>query len=456
MIRPRITDFFGVSASQESLDFAIPYFDEDLPFCVDPFLLWRSPSQLDTGLHSSLVDAVNFVCSLGQGRKIEEGVSLLIRASECREVGLGFSRTRRGVRISEKTAREILAVFQSIPQIRRNGFAHVEELQLYIGAIGKDRITDFACSFLKSFLIDYTISQCEKHGIPLSDTVIADVFDTRKRKFCDSEKVKLPINPDSGAPLMFVPKRWLRKSPWINSDDYIRGYFLEEVLKRNEVMPEKGEILLFNRKNFDIVSGYVEVKERSQNDCRNDPLFTQLPVISAKRKLNEAIGLPTGKGDKADKRYEELQVQLLSTLLYPHLDFADTQCRTDSGALIRDLIFYNNQSVDFLKQLFVEYESRQIVVEMKNVREVLPEHINQLHRYLGGDFGRFGIILTRSNVSRRVERNLIDLWSGKRVCIICLTDEDMALMVNVFESRQRSPIEVVNRKFIEFKRLCPS
>ena len=68
--------------------------------------------------------------------------------------------------------------------------------------------------------------------------------------------------------------------------------------------------------------GYIEAKERSFVDCHNDPLFMQLPLTSAKRKMREISKLPTGKTDNADKKYEEYVVQLLASLLYPHLDFA--------------------------------------------------------------------------------------------------------------------------------------
>ncbi len=53
-------------------------------------------------------------------------------------------------------------------------------------------------------------------------------------------------------------------------------------------------------------------------------------------------------------------------------------------------------------------------------------------------------------------RNTVDLWSGQRRCIITLTDEDISLMVNVFESRQRPPIDVLKKKYVEFRRACPA
>ena len=43
--------------------------------------------------------------------------------------------------------------------------------------------------------------------------------------------------------------------------------------------------LNFNRSHFDVVEAYIEEKERTFADCHNDPLFSQIPIVSAKRKL---------------------------------------------------------------------------------------------------------------------------------------------------------------------------
>jgi len=161
--------------------------------------------------------------------------------------------------------------------------------------------------------------------------------------------------------------------------------------------------------------------------------------------------LPTGKTDNADKKYEDYVCQLLASLLYPHLDFADEQARTVSGVQIRDLIFYNSCSFDFLKNIYDDYSSRQIVFELKNVMEIDREHITQLNRYLANEFGRFG----RNPISKAMFKNTIDLWSGQRRSIIALIDTDLELMVNVYESKQRLPIEVIKRAYIQFTRACP-
>lgn len=120
------------------------------------------------------------------------------------------------------------------------------------------------------------------------------------------------------------------------------------------------------------------------------------------------------------------------------------------------MVFYNNRDVDFLDEIFADYGNRQLVFEMKNVAKIERDHINQLNRYLQGAFGSFGIFLTRNSLPKVMFQNTIDLWSAQRKCIIAITDEDLKLMVNLYESKQRAPIEVLKKKYIEFRRACPS
>jgi hypothetical protein len=355
--------------------------------------------------------------------------------------------------VSPETARDILALFSMVPQIAQNGLGHLEELQLLVDRVSRDRISDFACNFLKSWLIDYTTDQCQKLGIPTFPVVIEELFDLRSQRLT-KETARLPVNPETASPVVLVPKRWLRHIPWISYDSYFASSVAK--LDANGVSKDRGEILNFNRHNYGVVCEYVSLREREQADCHRDPLFSPIPVTSARKKLSLIKKLPTGKADNADKKYEDACVSLLASLLYPDLDFADEQVRTDSGAQIRDLIFYNTEATPLLKDLRETYGSRQLVFELKNVASLERDHVNQINRYLAEHFGRFGVLVTRHEAPRSIQQNLIDLWAGQRKAIIVLTDADLETMVTVFESKQRSPMDVLNRAYVEFIRSCPS
>jgi hypothetical protein len=456
LIRPRLTDHYGIYKSQSELDFAIQFLDEDIPLYVDPFLLWKSPSLQDQALHTAITNSFNYLNFLVKKSREPEAIEILTQISECKEVGLGTSKTRRGVRIGKDQAHSILELFHKIPEYSQFGFTHFEIIQLYVSGISKDRVSDIACNYIKSFLIDFTIEQCEAHKIPMEGVIVESIYNYKTNSLDANQKLYLPVNPISKDPIIFTPKRWLRFTPWLNYEDYFKNYCpRDEIFNPNE--PEdRVKVLTFNRDNYGAVEEYIKVKSKTSEDCKNDPLFTQIPVLSAKRKLNEILKLPSGKDDGADKLYEDLATELLASLLYPHLDFAQTQSRTESGRHIRDLIFYNNRDVDFLDEIFTDYDNRQLVIELKNVKKIERDHINQLNRYLQNGIGRFGIFLTRNPLDKAMFSNTIDLWSSQRKCIISITDEDLKLMVEVFESKQRAPIEVLKKKYIEFRRSCPS
>src|SRR5271169_3170057 len=166
LVRPRLTEFYGLDVAQVDVDFAIPFLNEDLPLYVDPFLLWKSPSLQDQALHGAMITAFNHLGWLARQGKSDAAAATLVRLSECDEVGLGGSGRRVGKRFSQSVAFEILSLLDLIQRYSRHGFNHFEEIQLFIDGVSKDRITDIACNFLKSFLIDFTIEQCDKIGVP--------------------------------------------------------------------------------------------------------------------------------------------------------------------------------------------------------------------------------------------------------------------------------------------------
>jgi hypothetical protein len=454
LIRPRFTEYSGVFVPQAQLDFAIPFLDEDIPLYVDPFLMWRSPGLQDKGLHQVILGGFNNLGALSRAGKQDQAVRQLIAASECHEVGLGTSASKKGTRIGQAKAEEVLSLFNRIPYYRDHGFRHFEEIQLFVDGIGRDRISDIACNFIKSFLIDYTAQECRALGIERKEVVVPSVYNPSSLSFEDVQ-AEVPVHPSTGLPVLLVPKRWLRHVPWINYDSYFRDFCPQDDIAHEGEELTRVRVQTYNRDNYGVVDAFVQARERSFKDCENDPLFSQIPVLSARRKLAAIKKLPTGKEGGADIAYEKHIGQLLPSLLYPQLDFAQEQARTDSGVSIRDLIFYNSRSHPFLQELMVDYGSRQITFEMKNVLAIERGHVDQLNRYLKDNLGNFGIFVTRNPLKKAQFSSTIDLWSGQRKAIVALSDADIEQMVEVFDSKQRSPLDVVVKKYVEFRRACP-
>lgn len=102
-----------------------------------------------------------------------------------------------------------------------------------------------------------------------------------------------------------------------------------------------------------------------------------------------------------------------------------------------------------------DYASRQVTFEMKNVAEIGRIHFDQINRYLTDDLGKFGVFVTRNPLKRAETARAVNLWAGQRKAVITLTDADLEQMVEVFDSKQRDPIDILNKKYVEFRRECP-
>lgn len=125
IVRPRLNDFYNLPFTQAQVDFAIPFLDEDIPLYLDPFLLWKSPSQQDNSLHTVIINSFNYLGNIFLNDE-EKAIQILKKISECDEVGLGNSKTKHGKRIGDKMATTILSAYKNIPQINKQGFTHLK------------------------------------------------------------------------------------------------------------------------------------------------------------------------------------------------------------------------------------------------------------------------------------------------------------------------------------------
>jgi hypothetical protein len=456
LVNPRLSDVFGMIIHQDEVDFVVPHLNEDLPLSLDPFLLWKSNRADYRELHSSLLGFVDQVRVKALDGHIVSADLLLSEISEPSELGLGYSEgTKRGSAIGPSLRSAIIENFRNIPQLEDSGLDHIEILSLIIPNIAEDRLSDITASVLKRWLANFTRQQCANFNIPTrryrlngwdSDNLDWRAFDEQ-----------LPFNPADDSPVLFAPLDLLRRLPWINYPDYYKSTYARLVLspsKRNRAVAKKN-VLAHNRANYSLVRRYVEHRENQSDACHPDPLFTPLRLETLKHKAAQIRGLPTGRGDGADKKFEALAFDLLSSLLYPMLDLAGSQERTISGAHIRDIIFYNDGKLQFLRDLRDIYNARQLVFELKNVATLETEHVNQIYRYLDDeDMGRFGVLFARRPPPRNVLQNIIDLHSSKRAAIICFDDSDVELMIQLLDSN-RLPIEALKKKYVQFTRRLP-
>lgn len=456
-VNPRLIDHFDVAFTQDDVPFAIPHLREDIPLALDPFLLWSSDDPQYRQLHERLLAFFRQIAELIEGGREADAARTLLTCSEPRELGLGYSQgTKRGSALGPELVSRVVHVVRATPQLLEGQLDHIEELQLFVPGVAEDRISDLTGSILRDFFAEYTAAQAQEWKLPTRRFPVGMVWDAVGAKWKAGRTVDLPYNPIDSTPLLLAPLNLLRHLPWINYEDFYRSYFSRYVLPadRSVAKVPKPDVLAYNRANYEVVQRYVDEKERTAAQCRPTPLFEPLRLATLKTKFKRLRATPTGAGGN-DKAYEDATYELLSSMLYPELELAASQVRTISGVHIRDVLFYNDGKTQFLRDLRERFGARQLVFELKNVAALETEHVNQLYRYLGGEFGHVGVLVTRNPTPRNVQKNIVDLHSAKRCAVICFDDRDLELMINMLDAKRR-PIEVLKKKYIEFSRLLPS
>lgn len=457
MANPRLIDVFGLTFSQDDVGFAIPKLDEDIPLYVDPFLLWNSAEPEYRQLHDLLLRFFGLVRQQILDGHIEKAATLLSGVSEPRELGLGYaSGSKQGNNIGPQLIAGIMQAFASIPQLAAGEMRHLEELQLVVPNLAEDRISDTSVSILQRFFLNYTARQVRDHAIPSREFRLRNCFDFDAGIWRPSDVTPLPYDPRTGQPILLAPLDLLRHLPWINYESYYASAYSKRVLvpAQQQARIAKAAVLAYNARHYAEVERYVVEREHLGHECKPDPLFSPVSRHTLKDKFIKIRALPTGTAGGADRLYEDLLGVLLPSLFYPTLELAESRVRTISGAHIRDLIFYNDGKTQLWRDIRQQYDARQPVFELKNVQSLDPDHVDQLLRYLGDEFGRFGVLVSRNPAPASVLRNTVDLHSAKRIIVLCLDDRDLELMLALAESN-RDPTEAIKKKYIDFTRMLP-
>jgi hypothetical protein len=446
---------FGIDLNQRHVDFVIPRLDQDLPLCIDPFLLYKSRREDLQTAHKTLLSLFQEAFAAFRSGKMDL-VSSLIDFPEVPEIRFGYaSKSISGRGIGQILSKLVIETLGNSPLLIERGIRHVEELQLFSVGIAEDRVSDMAANIIKYFLAQYTTNQCKLWGVPTTNGVpLHHIWDAQERRWVD-QYVDIPVD-QSGRGILFVPRWIVRRLPWINYDDFLRTdltAFLRGRLvgnRKKQVLP-KSQAVEITRANLLLIDSYVSRKEREAPHAQPDPPpLLALSQDDCSGLLNSLSSLPVGHGSAY--AYQRLLLQLFNCLLEPELVDGEEQVRTSSGVEIRDLVYSNNSDLPFFNYLLNTYGNLLLVFECKNVEALDGDDINQLANYLGDPMGRFGILVTRKAPSDRILAKARATYNKQhpRKGIVILHDEDLGIMVGMKKAGSRHPAAHLQRKYREF------
>jgi hypothetical protein len=448
-----LNDAFGLGLSQRSVDFVIPRLDADSPLCIDPFLMFKSPRADLRAAHQDLLNVFGEVFAAFAAGDRARAVEL-VDFPEVNEVRLGYATSGNpGRGIGRSLSKLVVETLEASPALLDRGLRHVEELQLFAVGIAEDRISDLAANVLKDFLLKYTQEQAQLWGIPTSDGVpLEHIWDTATRTWTD-RYVCMPVDPQTNAGILLVPRWIVRRLPWINYDDYETStlrLFLgdRKRLKAGVAKPRGVEI---TRSNVHLVERYIDRKEKERAQARPIARLERISPDEASTSDSGATAslleeLPPGPAQAG--AFQRVVLETLNTALEPELVDGMEQVRTDSGVEIRDLIFTNNSDLPFLRYLMHNHGCHTIIFECKNKTELQIDDVNQLANYLGDALGYCGFLVGRGPASQAILRKCRATYNKGQPhrVVLPLCDQDLVAMVRAKDAGL-SASDVLRRRY---------
>jgi len=142
-------------------------------------------------------------------------------------------------------------------------------------------------------------------------------------------------------------------------------------------------------------------------------------------------------GSDGSKQFEEWALRTAKVLFAGKI--SNFQLKPNSGATQqRDVVGTNLAADGFWRRIRDDYRTRQVIFEIKNYEELTPDDFRQLVSYLSGEYGEFGIIVSRGrteNPSEPEKAWIRTMWSEQRKIVMIVPAESLARCV----SKLRSP-----------------
>lgn len=294
------SEYFEITSNpNDDSDFFDGTINFDLPFFIDPFLLFCSSDPEYKKMHDELIIryllhiARKTLWSIWKAEKNE-----YFHFKEVNEVHLWYSLEGNSWKwLWDKFAEILIANIRKI--ILSNGNNHLEKLCIITEWVGRDRISDFSANLLKIFLVEYTANIAKK--IPDRNKVkrvrIQKLyFDYDADLWCHGE-YELPIY--NWKHIILVPKNILTTADtYLNKKDFfdkVIDYDLYNNISNDEVRFKFNSVLTKEMSKDDkikaikalilespeLVEEYIKYKEKNLDSFIKESEIALLNVTKA-------------------------------------------------------------------------------------------------------------------------------------------------------------------------------
>lgn len=366
------SEYYILNKNQYELDFVdVPVNNGDIPLFIDPYAISKREDRWSVDSHNAIVDFFQGVIDKikeGEPNKAKYMLSGLREPNQTR-FGLSIGKKPRGRGIGGNQAESLYSALVDSTAVKTGFIKDLEECELLIEGISRDKISDITTNIVRHKLIEYTQTQCEIWDIPVGSVPSGMIWDHVNEKW-SSHYVNLP--KCHGKSVILVPKAVARFDLEFNHQEYYQHFVLnflqEEHLSANsslvrtlkdgtkkppfktvlkELHPLTKQFLYeFSKKNPDVLERYKKSKNYQLQDITVEDLLLFI-FEESDNEIAEDFSLLAQKldeipaGDSSATDFHNHIVGVLTAIFYPSLINPRKEREIHKGRKRIDIVFQN-------------------------------------------------------------------------------------------------------------------
>ena len=448
----KFSKYFNLNKDQTELDFVDISLEKDIPLFIDPYVLSKRSDIFSVECHSHVVDFFESVMKAITNNEHSKAKSLLNNLHEPNETRLGLSSKKpKGRGMAGEQSGDLYKRLSESRAAKTGFLKDLEDCQLIIPGINRDKISDVTTNIIKQQLAVYTKAQCDFYDIPTSRVALSPLWNQHEGNW---EKGYFDLPVHNGKKILLVPKAIVRYTLAYDYQDYYNHFvlnFLQEdeihagsslvkTLKNGNKKVTKKDLkkkypltkeflYTFSRDNPSVLESYKNTKGITIAPLSSEEIEERNPESARLHDLEHYKTLLSGisaGNDNASKYHNEIK-GILTAIFYPSLIYPNKEERMHEGRKRIDIVFSNADGKGFFFRLSNQIPCPFVIFECKNYKADLenPE-LDQISGRFSPSRGQFGIIVCRNIEDKELfYKRCKDTAQDQRGYVIALDDNDI-------------------------------
>src|SRR3989338_7180015 len=465
-----VSEYYKLTKNQYELDFVdVPINNGDIPLFIDPYAISKRDDRWSVDCHNAIVDFFQGVIDKIRNNKTGEAKYMLSGLREPNQIrfGLSVGKRPRGRGIGGDQAEILHSALADSTAVKTGFIKDLEECELLIEGISRDKISDITTNIIRPRLIEYTQAQCELWNITMESVPSGMICDHESEKWVN-HYVNLPVCNSKS--VILVPKAIARFNIVFNHQEYYQHFvlnFLQEehliansslvrTLKDGIKKPPYKKVLKelhpltkqylyeFSKEHPDLLKRYKKSKNYSLRDISVEDLLlfifeeSEDEIAGDFEKIAQKLDeIPAG--DSAAPAFHNHIICVITAIFYPSLISPRKEREIHGGRKRIDIVFQNAAKDGFFFELpnTKSVPSAYIPAECKNYSgDPANPELDQLAGRFSTNRGKFGLLICRKfeNKELFIQRCKDTVQDG-RGFIVPLDDSDLKILLSFRSNR---------------------